>query len=223
MPSGRALPMISVLLCLACLAGVALVLVADRSGRRALEWVGKPLASAAFVLAALHWGALESSYGRWILLGLVLGAVGDLLLIPRERARLFLAGMNAFLLGHVAYVVAFAMPPLHGVGAAGAVLVMLVAGGALARWLLPKTPEDFRLPVTSYLAVVGVMVVLAVSAVAAGAPWLIAAGAIGFALSDVSVARDRFVQPGFVNRLWGLPLYFASQMLIALSPAQLAA
>jgi hypothetical protein len=36
-------------------------------------------------------------------------------------------------------------------------------------------------------------------------------------LSDLSVARDRFVKPAFVNRLWGLPLYYASTVLIAWS------
>jgi hypothetical protein len=29
------------------------------------------------------------------------------------------------------------------------------------------------------------------------------------------VARDRFVAPGFVNRAWGLPLYFGAQLLFA--------
>lgn len=205
-----------------CAAGVVMTLLADRNGQRALEWVGKPLASIAFVLAALHWGALDSAYGRWILLGLVLGAAGDVLLIPRERARVFLAGMNAFLLGHVAYVVAFAALPLDGGAALVAAPILLVALYASGRWLLPQTPEDFRLPVLVYLCVIGVMVVAAVSAVAAGAHWLIAAGAIGFALSDLSVARDQFVRPALINRVWGLPLYFASQMLIAASVLHIA-
>lgn len=205
-----------------CTAGVAMTLLADRTGRKELEWLGKPLAALCFVLVGLLSGALDTRYGHWVLLGLLLGAAGDVLLIPLQRPRVFLAGMNAFLLGHVAYVVAFAMLELDAGGAATAGLLMIIAGIALARWLLPQTPEEFRLPVLSYLGVIGVMVVVAVSAVAAGAPWLVAAGAIGFALSDVSVARDRFVQPSFVNRVWGLPLYFASQMLIALSPSLVA-
>jgi len=31
------------------------------------------------------------------------------------------------------------------------------------------------------------------------------------------VVRDRFVSTGFVNRLWGLPLYYAAQLIIAWS------
>jgi hypothetical protein len=36
-----------------------------------------------------------------------------------------------------------------------------------------------------------------------------------FALSDISVARDRFVSKAFANRAWGLPMYFAAQLILA--------
>ena len=59
------------------------------------------------------------------------------------------------------------------------------------------------------------MVALAASAsVAADAP-AIGAGALLFAISDVSVARDRLVCPEFANSVWGLPLYFGAQLLLA--------
>lgn len=64
------------------------------------------------------------------------------------------------------------------------------------------------------------MLALAAGATAASGDWHIAAGALAFYLSDLSVARDRFVQPAFVNGLWGLPLYFAGQMLLARSVAE---
>ena len=38
-----------------------------------------------------------------------------------------------------------------------------------------------------------------------------------FYLSDLAVARDRFVSPGFANALWGLPLYYVAQLLFAYS------
>ena len=34
-----------------------------------------------------------------------------------------------------------------------------------------------------------------------------------FFLSDLCVARDRFVSPGWENRAVGLPLYFGAQLL----------
>ena len=43
------------------------------------------------------------------------------------------------------------------------------------------------------------------------------AGAVLFFASDLGVARDKFVAPGFPNRAWGLPAYYAGQLLIAWS------
>ena len=40
-------------------------------------------------------------------------------------------------------------------------------------------------------------------------------GALAFAISDLAVARERFVTPSFVNGAWGLPLYFAAQLTLA--------
>ena len=46
---------------------------------------------------------------------------------------------------------------------------------------------------------------------------LLAAGAVLFLISDLAVARHRFVAPGPVNKVWGQPTYFAAQLLIAWS------
>ena len=40
-----------------------------------------------------------------------------------------------------------------------------------------------------------------------------------FWMSDISVARARFKSAGFGNRLWGLPLYYAAQLVFALTTA----
>jgi uncharacterized membrane protein YhhN len=76
-----------------------------------------------------------------------------------------------------------------------------------------------RTPVRIYMVVIGVMTALACGVSAGGGPWAVAVGALAFAASDVSVARDRFVRPEFVNRAWGLPLYYAAQLLLATTPA----
>lgn len=205
-----------ILLCLAaCAAGVGLTLYADATQRPRLEWIGKPLAALAFILAGTLWGALDSSYGQWILAGLVLGALGDVLLIPRSTGLIFMGGMLAFGLGHGAYVVAFAGLPLStpalwlsGIGMAAFSVFVL-------RWLMPHVPGEFKIPVLAYLGIIGLMTVLAIAASAAGASWAIAIGGVAFALSDLAVARERFVAPGKGSRIWGLPLYFGAQMIIA--------
>ena len=45
--------------------------------------------------------------------------------------------------------------------------------------------------------------------------WRIPLGAALFIVSDVAVARQTFVQAAFANRLWGLPLYYGGQLLLA--------
>jgi hypothetical protein len=42
-------------------------------------------------------------------------------------------------------------------------------------------------------------------------------GALSFYLSDIFVARYRFVKKEFMNRLIGLPLYYTGQFLLAFS------
>jgi hypothetical protein len=48
---------------------------------------------------------------------------------------------------------------------------------------------------------------------------LCAVSVAAFAISDLSVARERFIAPTFANLAWGLPLYFAAQLAIGASVA----
>lgn len=204
---------------LLCAAAVAGLLWAERRGSRAGLWLTKPVASLAFLWAALAVGALETTYGQLVLLGLVLCLLGDLLLIPLDRPTVFRAGVFAFLAGHLAYSAAFLTRPLDPVGlAVGGVLLAVVLLGVL-RWLGRSLPADMVGPVRTYMLVIGVMSTLACGVSAAGGPWAVAIGALAFTASDISVARDRFVRHEFLNRAWGLPLYYAAQLLIATTPA----
>lgn len=202
-----------------CAVAVAGLLVAERRGWQAGLWLTKPVASAAFIWLGLQSGALETSYGLLVLAGLVLCMLGDVLLIPRDRPGVFRAGVFAFLLGHVAYSAAFLTQPLSfpGLVVGGALLVAVV--WAVLRWLGRSLPPDMVVAVRTYMVVIGVMSTLACGVTAAGGPWQVAVGALAFTASDVSVARDRFVRHEFLNRAWGLPLYFGAQLLLALTPA----
>ena len=205
----------TIALLLLCALGTVGTLFAEHQNKPALQWVAKPLAAIAFILAAWHWGALNSDYGRWIFAGLVFGALGDVLLIPKTNGLPFLAGMLAFLLGHLFYAVAFWGIPQHGTTQLVTTMICVVAAIVLLRWMMPGVPRRLRGPVGAYNLVIFAMVVLACGATGGGAHWSLAVAAIAFALSDVAVARNRFVAPGFINRLWGLPLYFSAQMLMA--------
>lgn len=202
-----------------CIVAVAGLLVAEWRASTRGVWLTKPLASAAFIWAGFAAGALDSGYGRLVMLGLLLCLAGDVLLIPRGKPAVFRAGIFAFLLGHVAYGAAFLTQPLSvpGLLIAGVLLAVLLLG--ILRWLGRSLPPDMVGPVRAYLVVIGVMSALACAVTVAGGPLAVAGGALAFTASDVSVARDRFVRHEFVNRAWGLPLYYAAQLLIAATPA----
>ena len=189
----------------------------------ARRWIHvfKPLASLAFLALALTGGALGTVPGAAIFAGLFFSFLGDVFLMSRAK-RWFTLGLFAFLLGHVAYVVAFA---LHGMALAwaGVALAALLPVAALVlRWLLGRADASLKGPVIAYVVVISAMVATAAGALGLGAPPLVLAGAIAFYLSDLTVARDRFVTRGFENRIVGLPLYYTGQVLLALSVATFA-
>lgn len=205
--------------------GLALIalLRSEKLGSRRGRYATKPIASIAFIVLALAQGALQGGeYGAWILGGLVLGAVGDVaLMFPSERA--FLGGLVAFLLGHIAYVIALAgVTPLPG-WLGPVAIPPVIAAAVVLRWLWPHL-GSMRGPVIAYVLVITAMAVGALAAqtsarqiLDARAAGLLTAGALLFFVSDIAVARDKFVAEGFVNRLWGLPAYYGGQCLIAWS------
>ena len=205
-----------VIVSIAMLAVIALV-CAETLGPRELAWLFKPLAATCFVVLALQNGALHSSYGQWLLAGLLLSWLGDVLLIP-DSEHFFKAGLGSFLLGHIMYIVAFSQLPLSltllGLGVAMAVAL----GWASWRWLQPHLSADMRAPVMTYILVICGMVTVATAVATQPLGYAVAAGAWGFAASDLAVARQQFVQAGASNRLWGTPLYFAAQLLLAMTP-----
>ena len=196
--------------------GLAGALLAERAGARAAMWLTKPVASAGFLLAAWLAGAEGSDYGRLILAGLVLSWLGDVLLIPRARAW-FLAGLGAFLLAHVVYAVAFALRGVSPRATAVACVPIVVVGVLVLRWLRPHVPRRMRAPVVAYVVAISTMVALAIGTFAARGDLRVLAGAILFWISDLFVARNRFVSPGLENRVMGLPPYYAAQLLLAAS------
>lgn len=200
-----------------CAVACAGLLASDRLGSRLGVWICKPLAAAAFVGVGLASGPFESDFGRWILLGLCLSCLGDVLLIPKQAPKMFLAGIGSFLLGHVAYCGAFLSVAFSAPGLALGALIALPGAIFVMRWLHPKLSGVFVHAVPLYVIVIAAMLMLSGSASSALARADLFAGAFMFAASDVSVARDRFVEQAFVNGAWGLPLYFAAQIVLALS------
>ena len=99
----------------------------------------------------------------------------------------------------------------YGAVALGRRMVLWRDGSVISQMGAP----DMRVPIAIYMVVIALMCVAAIGAYGAGAPWMVPVGAVMFTASDIAVVRDRFVSTGFINRAWGLPLYFGAQLLLA--------
>ena len=193
---------------------VSILLWGEAGGRHGVVRWAKPLASTAFVVAAATAPGAMTGYGALMLGGFVLSFAGDVLLISRERTA-FMAGLGSFLVAHLSFAAAFATRGIELVPFLVALAVLLVAATLVWRGLAPRVSRSMLVPIAAYMAAIVFMCAAAVGTWRHG--WLVPLGAIAFVLSDLSVARDRFVAPGFVNRAWGLPLYYAAQLLLVAS------
>lgn len=203
---------------LSLVAVVALV-VSDYRNFRPGRYLFKPLAAIAFVWLALSLDATGTLYGKWLLGALLLCLLGDLLLMPDSELG-FLAGLGAFLCGHLLFAVAFLQLPLNPLGLAVSAAPVLFLLLLVRGWLMPHVNRQMKIPVLLYMIVISAMLLCAgLTAGQHAAPWIIV-GAWGFACSDLAVARRQFVRPDSRwNGVWGTPLYFLSQMLLACTVA----
>lgn len=183
---------------------------------RAGIYLTKMLASTGFVATALASGALASRPGHMMLVAFGCCWLGDLLLVPHAR-RYFWSGMAAFLIGHLAFAVSFLDRGIDLRWLLGGAVAMLLVLNGVVIWLHPYVVGRTRAAVFAYLVVICAMMAVAIGATGASGRWQLAAGALMFGASDLCVARQRFIEPGFRNRLIGLPLYFGGQLLLALA------
>jgi uncharacterized membrane protein YhhN len=190
-----------------------LLVWSERREARVGIWVFKPIASLGFIAFAYAAGA-GPSHAPWLLGALCACALGDVLLIPRDE-RAFQAGVASFGVGHGLYAVAFTERGVHVPSAAVAGVLLAALAWRVYRWLAPGVPAQLEPAVAGYCAIITAMVAIAIGTTVATGDARVAIGAVMFFVSDLSVARDKFVAPGFGNRAWGLPLYYAAQLVLA--------
>ena len=212
--------MTNLLVVLAAVALLILLLASEKRGRTPRGAVIKGSVSALFVLTAWMQPHPLPAYFHAVLVGLVFGLIGDICLaLPGNRA--FRIGLFAFLGGHILYVRAFAGLTRPADWASPVQLVFLVAAGAAFWWLRPHVGR-MRVPVVVYLVVITLMLAGAWAVFRRSGPGatggtIVWTGALCFYLSDLFVARQRFVTSQYLNRLIGLPLYYLGQFLLAFS------
>lgn len=138
--------------------------------------------------------------------GLVFGAVGDALLDLSPG--MFVAGLVAFLCGHVAYLVHFnraARAPLNPRWT----LALLVYAVTFTAWLWPGLGA-MRVPVALYVGAITAM-----AASSARISWTVAGAAVLFLVSDSLLAANRFRTPVPLRDWLVWITYYLAQLGIA--------
>lgn len=201
------------------LAGVVAVLdwVAVDQRLFRLEYLFKPATIALLIAATVtaHLGPSEP----WVVAALALGLIGDVGLMlagAGEPDVPFIAGLGAFLVGHLCYLVAFVRFGIQGVPlVAGLLVVAGIAGLSLPQVLRGAARAAGR----RFAVVVGIYAgVLALMAIFAAGTQLVATaiGGLLFLTSDTLIARSRFVAPVPRGPLVIIVTYHLAQFLIVL-------
>lgn len=182
--------------------------------------ITKSALSLLFVMTALLQLHTVRTYYHYLLVGLIFCLIGDVCLaLPQRKA--FTGGLAAFLVGHVFYIFAFSslVPILHWISV-GVVIIFVVS--AIIFFWLRRHLGSMLLPVSLYILVITVMAsgawaVFWKSPYQMSGRTLVLVGSLCFYFSDLFVARNKFIKEEYQNRLFGLPLYYSGQFLLAFS------
>lgn len=195
--------------------GVAVVdWVAVARAHRHLEQVAKPATMAMLVGAAALLSGTHPALQAAVTVGLALCGAGDVLLLDPDRW--FVAGLGAFLLGHLAYIVGFALVLDSPVGILAGVAVVAAGIAVIGVRILAAVRRGDRalvVPITAYIGVLSAMVVVAWGT---GSP-VAAAGALLFFVSDATLAWNRFVRPLPQGRFVVIVTYHLAQLLLVIA------
>ena len=185
-----------------------------------LEYVAKPGVMVC-LFVWLYLGTGLQGLTLWFGLGILISMVGDILLMI-SLDRMFIFGLIAFLLAHLAYLVGF-QNELMEVTAWSAVLMLVLAVGAvrvmrrIVSAIRAKGQTRLVIPVIVYSTVITVMLYAAMTTLSnpkwtASASLLVGVGAFLFYLSDVILAWNKFVSPIKNGRIINIGLYHLGQI-----------
>jgi uncharacterized membrane protein YhhN len=182
--------------------------------------ITKSILSLLFVITALLQPHSVPAYYHYLLVGLIFCLIGDVCLaLPQKKA--FTVGLAAFLVGHVLYIFSFSSLIPISYWISPGLFIIFGISALIFLWLRPHL-KSMLIPVLLYILVITIMVSGA-WAVFLKSPFhvfgrtLLLAGSLCFYFSDIFVARDKFIKEEYRNRIYGLPLYYAGQFLLAFS------
>lgn len=167
------------------------------------------------LVVRLRAGEVDRRMAIALLAGLGASSIGDVVI-----AYVFVGGIGAFLLAHVAYLAAMGRPRGGVLSQLGAAVPALLVGGSMG-WILiggDRVPPALMVPVAIYMIVISAMLARAVARAfvqpRTRAALVFLAGAALFVTSDAWIALSRWVFTIPHSRLLILGTYFAAQRLI---------
>ncbi len=178
------------------------------------ELITKPLTTiGAIGIAALAGGPHSATIAGVV--ALVLCLVGDVALLPAVDK--FIVGLASFLLGHIAFIVMFALLGLDHWALAGVAIIgcALLVGTIAMPIVTGAKAKGLGIPVRLYLVVIMAMFVLGW----ATGNWLIMVGSAAFILSDSILGWGQFVGEKKWMHLAIMMTYHVAIVSLALSLA----
>ncbi|MBY0464877.1 MAG: sterol desaturase family protein [Burkholderiales bacterium] len=189
-------------------------------GWTALHFAAKP-ATMLFAIIYIAINTNKTSDGGvfylkkwWLLAAATCSLAGDVLLMLSPS--LFVAGLAAFLLAHLCFLVLFSRDA-PWFASRVAVWCTLALGVGMYAVLLTGLPTQLQLPVAAYVLAIAAMAAQAIGrAVALDTPSArrVAMGAVAFMCSDALLGINRFVQPLPMSAVWVLSTYYLAQVLM---------
>ncbi len=191
-------------------------------GWKKQEYILKPLTMLfLFIFLFVNTSGLNG-IALWFGIGILLSMAGDIfLMLPKEE---FIAGLVAFLLAHLAYIIGFnqTIPPFNLPAIVWSVLLGIIAAQLhkqILMGLVKQGKGSLEKPILAYMAVIVIMLLSALITLSrpewdTRAAITVSIGAALFVLSDAILVWNKFVQSIKNGRLMNIVAYHMGQIIL---------
>ncbi|MCE3220848.1 lysoplasmalogenase [Vibrio diabolicus] len=191
-------------------------IISIRKGSKWLFYVSKPLPVLCMLGILIQSPAYPMLYAHWILIGLSLSLLGDvLLMLPRDK---FITGLVLFCSAHLSYSYGFAiMSAWHFTPW---LPITLFGLGVCFYWLFRPDLGQEKLPVASYILILMTMCWAAIEYYLSGKTQSSSFAVLGsfiFIVSGTVLAFERFGGRSVFSRQVVMVTYYSAQTLMVMS------